>query len=254
MQLKLISISAIVACFLILTACRYTNETTQIAGKMSKVYYVHRLNTPMTINARWDKPQWLQVEPFEIKCRMGAEPKYKPIVQAKLLYDDDFVYVIFRVDDRYVRAKTTVTNGPVWRDSCVEFFFTPAPDIKHGFFNLETNAGGVRLCGFESPDGTNTLLNANDVNSIQIAHSLPTYIDPEIQSLVIWIIEYKLPLNFISKYSQLARPQPGTTWRANFYKCADQTSNPHWLTWSPVNRPEPAFHVPESFGILQFTN
>jgi len=42
------------------------------------------------------------------------------------------------------------------------------------------------------------------------------------------------------------------TWRANFYKCADSTSHPHWLTWSPVDHPTPHFHLPAFFGTLEF--
>jgi hypothetical protein len=39
---------------------------------------------------------------------------------------------------------------------------------------------------------------------------------------------------------------------ANFYKCADQTSHPHWLTWASVDYPQPKFHLPEFFGRLVF--
>ena len=36
-------------------------------------------------------------------------------------------------------------------------------------------------------------------------------------------------------------PSPRAVWRVNFYKCADDTSHPHWLTWSPVELPDPKF-------------
>ena len=58
----------------------------------------------------------------------------------------------------------------------------------------------------------------------------------------------------------LAHPNPfmdlgdlaGQTWRANFYKCADASVFPHWLTWSRVGLPEPDFHQPAFFGTLEF--
>ena len=34
----------------------------------------------------------------------------------------------------------------------------------------------------------------------------------------------------------------------NFYKCADETMNPHFVSWSPIDLPEPNFHCPEFFG------
>ena len=59
-------------------------------------------------------------------------------------------------------------------------------------------------------------------------------------------------VDILEKYAQVTHPQPGGIWRANFYKCADKTSHPHWLTWSVVDKPRPDFHVPQFFGILEF--
>jgi hypothetical protein len=56
----------------------------------------------------------------------------------------------------------------------------------------------------------------------------------------------------LEKYTNVKRPATGVQWRANFYKCGDKTSHPHWLTWSVVDKPEPDFHRPEFFGILEF--
>src|SRR5206468_10962581 len=39
---------------------------------------------------------------------------------------------------------------------------------------------------------------------------------------------------------------------ANFYKCGDAMPEPHYLSWSPINTPEPDFHRPEFFGALRF--
>ncbi|MDE6137165.1 MAG: hypothetical protein K2F97_06800, partial [Muribaculaceae bacterium] len=38
--------------------------------------------------------------------------------------------------------------------------------------------------------------------------------------------------------------------RGNFYKCASATSQPHYLSWNPIDTPEPDFHRPEFFGKL----
>jgi len=39
---------------------------------------------------------------------------------------------------------------------------------------------------------------------------------------------------------------------ANFYKCGDETSVPHFVTWNPVNSANPDFHKPDFFGKLRF--
>ncbi|MEW6117215.1 MAG: carbohydrate-binding family 9-like protein, partial [Nitrospirota bacterium] len=39
-------------------------------------------------------------------------------------------------------------------------------------------------------------------------------------------------------------------WRANFYKCGDATSHPHWASWAPVEALN--FHLPHCFGTICF--
>jgi hypothetical protein len=67
-----------------------------------------------------------------------------------------------------------------------------------------------------------------------------------------WTLEYRIPVRVLAKYSKVQRPAPGVRRRAHFYKCADETSRPHWLTWSPVTSAAPAFHRPEYFGTPSF--
>ena len=38
----------------------------------------------------------------------------------------------------------------------------------------------------------------------------------------------------------------------NFYKCADGTDSPHYVSWSPIKTEKPNFHCPEFFGELIF--
>ena len=40
--------------------------------------------------------------------------------------------------------------------------------------------------------------------------------------------------------------------RANFFKCADKSAHPHFLSWNPIDVPSPDFHRPDFFGKLEF--
>ena len=44
----------------------------------------------------------------------------------------------------------------------------------------------------------------------------------------------------------------GTECKANFYKCGDETPEPHYLSWRNILSDEPNFHVPEFFGTVKF--
>ena len=98
----------------------------------------------------------------------------------------------------------------------------------------------------------NRYVDVNDINKMNIFHSMPKIVEPEITEPTVWTLKYALPLAVVEKYAPLKKPAGGVKWRANFYKCADNTSRPHWLTWSVVENPKPDFHLSQYFGILQF--
>ncbi len=184
---------------------------------------------------------------------MGNRPVHFPRAEVKIAYDDMAIYLMFRVADRYVRAVAAAHQDNVWEDSCVEFFFTPDSDLSKGYFNLEMNCGGTLLFHFQSGPGRDRMvIPRRDCSRIRRWHSLPRIVDPEIGEPVTWTVGYRLPMALLEKYSGVITPAAGVEWRGNFYKCADKTSHPHWLTWSPVDFPKPNFHLPQSFGILEF--
>jgi hypothetical protein len=211
------------------------------------------VNGEIPVDGDWDKPVWEKVKPVTIENRMGAEPRFRPITEAKVLYDATNVYVIFRVHDKFVKSTVTSYNGHVSGDSCVEFFFSPNSAEPGHYFNLEVNAGGTPLIFFiTNPRKSFTKLPDELISKIEIAHSLPAVVDPEITEEVMWTIECRIPLEILKQFTDVTMPRPGVTWRANFYKTGSDTSNPHYYTWSPVSNPEPNFHLPAYFGTLIF--
>jgi len=221
--------------------------------KQPKLYSVARLPEPLTIDGDWNKPAWQRIRPLVVDLHMGQEPEHRPRVMAKLCWDVTSLYFIFRVEDRYVRAIAQRYQDPVCRDSCVEFFFTPGSHLGLSYFNLEINCGGTMLFWW-NPEGGNPVPVAHeDGGQLEIGHSLPKIIDPENAAPTTWTLECRLPFKVIEKYCRDAgHPAPGVLWKANFYKCADRTSHPHWLTWSHVDHPTPKFHLPKFFGTLRF--
>ena len=214
-------------------------------------YQIPKLKAALTIDANWDKSSWKNIRPLSLDQYMGEKPEHRPNTQVKMAYDDEAVYVIFRVEDRYVRSLMKEHQKGVCQDSCVEFFFTPGPDVAAGYFYLEMNCSGTMLFRFNGPNKV-VAFQKDEYSAMSIAHSLPETVDPEIQTPVTWTLEYRLPFALLKKACPLALPGPGVTWRANFYKCADDSSHPHWLTWSPVDNPTPQFHMPKFFGVLNF--
>lgn len=218
---------------------------------------VARLKSPPPydpeIASNWDRAPWRRLPELTLDHAMGEKPAHQPRVAAKLGWDADALYVIFRVEDRYVRAVAREHQQTVCTDSCVEYFFCPGEDVTKGYFNLEVNCGGTMLFNFQEKPRRNPVPVAiADLRQILVNRSMPHIVDPEIAEPVTWFVECRVPFSILEHYTAFTLPEPGSRWRANLYKCADSTSHPHWLTWSPIDRPRPDFHVPDQFGTLIF--
>lgn len=222
-------------------------------GYSQSVYEIRKVKKPVRIDGVWDKKPWKKVRAVEITHRMGDTPRFTPRTSAKLTYDKKNLYLIFRVEDRFVKSTITHFNGSVSTDSCVEFFFAPDEDEPLRYFNLEINAGGTPLIYYVTRPWTDYVkLDSIHIARIDIAHSLPRIVDPEIEKDTTWTIECKIPLSMLQEYGRISLPRTGVRWKANFYKTGSKTSNPHYFTWAPVTFPRPNFHLPEFFGTLIF--
>ena len=79
---------------------------------------------------------------------------------------------------------------------------------------------------------------------------MPAVVDPEITAKKTWQLVFRIPFALLAQYSGSLSIEKGAVWRANFYKCGDETSHPHWASWRPVDALN--FHLPRCFGYLQF--
>lgn len=226
-----------------------------LSGKedTAALYTAKQLKSKPVINAEWDKPMWKKTEIISIAKHMGPLPSFVPTVEAKMRYDENNVYVIFRVKDRYVQSRILEFNGNVSSESCVEFFFAPDENHPLSYFNLEINAGGTPLMFYiTKPMSEIQRLKKEEIEQIEIAHSMPRVVFPEIQEPVTWTIECRIPFSMLEKYAKVSRPAKGVQWKGNFYKTGSRTSNPNYMTWAFVDYPRPNFHLPQYFGTIQF--
>ena len=217
------------------------------------VSYVNKSTQAFNLNCKWDDPQWQQCKVLEIQNQVGKDPKFRPLAEAKVMYNEENILVIFRVKDRFIRCVTQDINGPVWDDSCVEFFFSPDQNSPNKYFNLEVNCGGTALMHYNTvPRKEFKVIQPDEIRLIEIAHSLPQIIDPESPDSVTWTVAYAIPFSLLEKYAHVTRPKKGVSWRANFYKIADKTSNQHYFSWSTIENGIVDYHQPQFFGILKF--
>lgn len=221
-----------------------------------KIYKINKTTYSQPLDGEWLGKRWSHTNHLDISIFHPKSSSHHPKVEAKLLYDNDSIYGIFKVEDQYIRSINTNLQDNVCRDSCVEFFFTPIPN--KGYFNFEFNAGGNMLCQYvtdhhrenNGPIKEFKVIDIAHAKQVNIFHSLPNVIEPEITVHKTWFLEFRIPFSILENYCGTIGTVAGTEWKANLYKCGDQTSHPHWASWAPIS--ELNFHLPDCFAPIIF--
>ena len=211
---------------------------------------VSRLNTDKTnppmpeVSARLDELG----EGHQIETVNWESFPYKPEVRFNIAWGDNEIYIKYYVRESHVKAEKSHTNEMVCEDSCVEFFVSPSDDGL--YYNLEFNPIGTALMGSGHGRHDSVRADASVVEGIRRLTTMGDKPFAEISGDISWSLTVAIPLGtfFHHKVDSLA----GKSFRANFYKCGDKLSNPHFVTWSPVGTEKPDYHRPEFFGILKF--
>lgn len=152
--------------------------------------------------------------------------------------------VLFEVEEEHLRAVTMEDCGPVWEDSCCEFFV--ADPAGNGYFNFEMNCVGTLLAAKRQSQTVFEFLSETQLAEIQRFSSLPhAQIDSVGAGQTYWIAE-------VIPFSILGLKEAPKSIRANFYKCGDKCKTPHYLSMAPINTPSPFFHCPEFFQEVKF--
>ncbi len=219
------------------------------------VYRVARLAGTAPSGPDAAHPAWAAAEVAAVACFRPEGSHHRPHTEVRLLHDGDAILGLFTVSDRYVRSVHEGFQAPVWKDSCVEFFVRPRG--HGGYFNFEMNGGGSLLSTYienweRVPGGFKdfTQLPDSDLRQIAIHSSLPHRIEPEQPGPLVWSLYFRIPVSVLECHAGRLGPLAGQEWTANFYKCGDETSHPHWASWAPVRALN--FHDPHCFGRLDF--
>jgi hypothetical protein len=218
-------------------------------------YTVQYATVRPELKGEWNSPSWEHADTLEVANFRPESSDHRPRTLARLLYDERGLYGIFQVQDRYVRCVHNGYMASTYLDSCVEIFLQPK--IDKGYFNFEFNCGGSLLCYYiidpaHVPGGFRdfTPLPPTDAGQVAIYHSLPSQVEPELVEPTDWWVEFSIPFALLEKYVGAVGDVTNQQWRANLYKCADDTSHPHWASWAPLD--ELDFHLPHCFGTIRF--
>ncbi len=177
-----------------------------------------------------------------------AEYPYKPFVRFICGYSKTHFWLLFEVKNDSFRAEAYTDHQAVWEDSCVEFFMAEAekensanlPEDEIIYRNFEFNSLGTCLSALGSKLHRE-FLNPGEMKQILRFPGLKGQNLPMEGEEFNWELTVGIPLDLLGL-------QPGSSFRANFYKCGDLTRQPHFLSWNSITSESPDFHLPRYFG------
>lgn len=176
------------------------------------------------------------------------EYNYRPDVKFSIAHNGSAIFIKYYVRENYVKAEKTRTNDSVSKDSCVEFFVAPANDGM--YYNFEFNSIGTCLAGSGTGRHDSKTIDPALADKIARLPDISTKPFAERKGDIEWTLTVAIPVELLFRHE--TGDLGGQSFRANFYKCGDELSRPHYLTWNPVAWEKPDFHRPESFGLINF--
>ncbi|WP_438040559.1 carbohydrate-binding family 9-like protein [Sorangium sp. So ce128] len=212
----------------------------------------------IAIDGRLDEPAWhaaATTGPF-VNVGTGREDRSLPTQgEARLLWDDGFLYVGFDVSDR------TITGGfpegardpHLWERDTVEVMIDPDGDGDNkDYYEIQINPQNLvfdsQFDDYNAPRGGPSGPFGHEEWSAGLASAvaLRGTLDDGSDEDRGYVVEAKIPWSSFTK-AKAAPPAPGDAWRMNFYAM----QNNGGAAWSPILG-EGNFHRARRFGRVRF--
>lgn len=211
-------------------------------------YEVHRASTRITIDGKPDEKAWAAAAPVELIFPWEAQTGAKQKTIARLLWDDDFLYVAYECADTDIVVQYTERDDPTYKDDTVEIFLNPKPAQTGIYFGLEMNARAV-LYDYLMYDSRYVFKRFN-MQGVQLASFIRGTVNARGDEDTGWSLEVAIP--WVNFEEMAKRPEAGTAWTMNLARWDGVEPNRRMSLWSDPLQPRANPHVPARFGQLIF--
>ncbi len=237
-----------------------------------ETYTARHVDTAPLIDGFLDDPVWRSaawtIDFTDIQGGSMPPPRYR--TRARLLWDDQNLYVGAELEEPHVWGTLTERDAVIYRDNDFEVFIDPDADT-HLYYELEINALGTvwDLMLIKPYRDGGPAIDAWDIRGLRTGVAVDgTLNDPSDEDRG-WTVEIAIPWGVLAEAAgRPAPPDPGDRWRINFsrvqwtstveegryVKLTDPDTGEflpedNWV-WSPQGLI--AMHYPEMWGIVEF--
>jgi hypothetical protein len=224
-----------------------------------KSYDCLKTSTPIQIDgnlndAAWKKAKWT-TDFVDIQGDALPKPRFK--TRAKMLWDDNYLYIAAEIEEPEIKATITEHDAVIFHDNDFEVFLKPL-EAETGYFEFEINALNTSWDLFLNKpyrEGGKAD-NSWDIPGLKTAIGLHGTINKPGDKDKGWTVEIAIPWSAYASRSTVKKPEPGAQWRVNFSRVewlhghqepGLKEDNWVWSQQGVIN-----MHVPDKWGYLNF--
>ncbi len=219
-------------------------------------YVCYRTDGKIKIDGKLNETAWQKAEPTSSFVDISGEGFAKPVYDtyAKMLWDDDFLYVGAVLEEDNVIAKLTQRDTIIYYDNDFEVFIDPDGDGHH-YFEIENNAREVVFdLMLDRPyrSGGNFMIQW-DCPGLQLAVHVDGSLNKSKGKDKQWSVEMAIPRQALTmNFNNLLKA--GNYWRINFsrvqwLKPGQREENWVWQATGKID-----MHMPDRWGFLYFSD
>ena len=210
---------------------------------------VHRATGKITIDGKLEDPAWKNATPVEFQFPWDFQTGAKQKTVARLLWDDENLYVGYDAEDSDVVAHYDKRDDPTYKDDAVELFIYPGKN-QNLYYGLEMNARATLYDYFYV--FPKLLIKRFDMSGVQLAANIRGTLNMTSDKDQGWSLEVAIPWKNFEELGSGLPPKIGEVWRANLNRWDGTEPNRRLSQWSDSGMVKANPHWPERFGELVF--
>ena len=242
--------AACLAAALIVATAACTKRSEMVAPP-DHVVVVKRAGGPIVVDGVLDEPAWksaVKTGAFGFADGKGGTPIFR--TEARLLWDDQNIYLGFEVEDPDIWSGYTKDDEPIYNEEVVEFFANPLDDMG-AYYEFQVSPSNVHFDAFFTHHRSDlkaaVAWNGVWKSAVKVDGTLNKRDDIDKG----YTVEIAIPFsNFHVAGGK--PPKPGTHWRADMFRferpARGQLREAHG--WAPT--PNWDFHSMKDWGWITF--
>ena len=200
------------------------------------------VRSEFSIDDPWRTP--VEAEPVRLRRSTdGTAPRLATTVAA--YYDQNFLTFVFSGCDDHIEATYFAHDDPLYEEDVVEVFLAPSDPAE--YFEIEVNPNGAMFdAHIVSPHGSRDTMHADRGWESGAMAAVRRNVESDGSMTIDTLL--RIPFDAFGE-----RARAAARWRCNLFRIdRHPTQGDEYSAWRPTLRDPADFHVPASFGVLEF--